>query len=438
MLFKRTAMVDDNRSLTRPFLRRRLLFVALALILCIVGVTIYFSQDEGESRRLQTGRANVPEAMGHRPPSDSIGPGALGTPIDVQVMTPVRRDLTYSITLPATLSPLYQTTLYAKVSGYLKWIGPDKGDWAKKDQVVAIIDAPEVEEQYQQAVADYKIKKITFERLDKVWKEAPEVIAKQDVDVAEAAYQGAKNLMQQRAALRDYTKVRAPFDGIITARFADPGALIQIATTSVTSAMPLFTLMDLETIRIYTNVPQEDTPAIKPGTTEAILTVNELPGRQFKGVVTRTTFALDPSTRSLLVEIDVSNTDHALQPGTYGQVTLLLHQKRNALVIPAGAIMTNGAGKSVFIVENDRAVMVPIRTGISDGRWVEVTEGLTGTEEVIAVGRAKLTEGAPVKASPYSLPEGKHAVQKFERRSATGSNDTPAPAATSTVPATKS
>ncbi|HMK21981.1 MAG TPA: hypothetical protein VK466_06580, partial [Terriglobales bacterium] len=132
-------------------------------------------------------------------------------PVDVQATKPTRQNLIYTVTLPANVAPLYQTTLYAKVSGYLKWIGPDKGDAVKKDQVVAIIDAPEVEEQYQQAVADYKIKKITFERLSKVWKESPDVIAKQDVDVAEAAYEGARDLMRQRAVLRDYTKVHAPY-----------------------------------------------------------------------------------------------------------------------------------------------------------------------------------------------------------------------------------
>jgi multidrug resistance efflux pump len=104
--------------------------------------------------------------------------------------------------------------------------------------VVAVIDAPEVEEQYQQAVSDYKIKKLTYERLAKVWKESPDVIAKQDVDVAEAAYQGARHLMEQRVVMRDYTKVRAPYDGIVTARFADPGSLIQIATSSAASAIP--------------------------------------------------------------------------------------------------------------------------------------------------------------------------------------------------------
>ena len=91
-----------------------------------------------------------------------------------------------------------------------------------------------------------------------MWKESPDVIAKQDVDVAEAAYQGAKHPMEQRDALRDYTKVRAPYDGTITARFADPGALIQVATASATGAIPLFTIMDLNTVRVYANVPQDN------------------------------------------------------------------------------------------------------------------------------------------------------------------------------------
>src|SRR6476659_6873844 len=136
-----------------------------------------------------------------------------GQPVDVQVIRATRRPVVYTITLPGNIAPLYQTTLYAKVSGYLKWIGPDKGDTVKKNQVLAIIDAPEVEEQYQQAIADYKIKKITYDRLSNVLKETPDVIAKQDVDVSEAALEGAKHLMEQRVALRDYTKVRAPYDG---------------------------------------------------------------------------------------------------------------------------------------------------------------------------------------------------------------------------------
>ena len=348
---------------------------------------------------------------------------AAPAPADVQVVTPVQRTVVYSITLPANIAPLYQTTLYAKVSGYLKWIGPDKGDWVKKDQVLAVIDAPEVEEQYYQAIADYKIKKLTYERLQKVWNETPDVIARQDVDIAQATYEGAKHYMEQRTALLAYTKVRAPYNGVITARFTDPGELIQIATTSATTAIPLFTIMNIETVRVYTNVPQDDAPLVKPDT-PTIVTVKELEGRQFKGTVTRSTLALDPSTRTMLVEIDIPNPDRILQPGTFAEVTLVLRNRPNALVIPPSALIASNGTRSVFIADQDRARLVPIRTGISDGRWIEIVEGLNGSEAVVVVGKSGLAEGTPLRVSPYNLPEGKQAVQKFERRSS-GAGPTP-------------
>ena len=339
-------------------------------------------------------------------------------PVDVQVTKPIRKDLVYTITLPANIAPLYQTTLYAKVSGYLKWIGPDKGDQVKKDQVVAIIDAPEVEEQYHQALADYKIKKITFDRLKNVWKESPDVIAKQDVDVAEAAYEGARNLMQQRAVMRDYMKVRAPYDGIITARFADPGALIQIATSSATNAIPLFTIMDLNTVRIYANVPQDDAPWVVPGKTKATVTVKELPDRTFTGTITRSTLALDPSTRSLLVELDLPNPDRVLRPGTFAEMAIGLREIRNALVLPPQAVNSIAKGKSLFIVDQGKAKSVAVQTGITDGKWIEITGGLQGDEDVVVVGKRQLLDESPVRMAPFQLPEAKPAQQKFDRRSA--------------------
>jgi RND family efflux transporter MFP subunit len=348
-------------------------------------------------------------------------PAPAGT-VDVQVTKPTRRDITYAISLSANVAPLYQTTLYAKVAGYLRWIGPDKGDRVAKGEVLAIIDAPEVEEQYEQALSDYKIKKLTYERLARVWKESPDVIAKQDVDVAEAAFESAKNVMEQRRVLRDYTKVRAPYAGIITARFVDPGALIQVATTSATGAIPLFTIMDLDTVRVYTNVPQDEAPLVKPGTTPAVVTVKELGGRQYRGTVTRVTLALDPASRTMLAEIDLPNPDHAIQPGISAEVTLSLRQSLNTLVIPPTAIVAGGKTKAVFIVDGGVARQVQIKTGITDGRWVEVVEGLTGNEDVVVVGKSRLTDGMAVTTAPYNLPEGKPAVQKFERRSSGGTN----------------
>jgi RND family efflux transporter MFP subunit len=405
------------------------MIAAVAVVLALALGTYLYSQRAGTS--------TAPDGSGTSSPIETHQttpqPGTLTdtAPVDVQVTKPTRRELVYTVTLPGNISPLYQTTLYAKVSGYLKWIGPDKGDAVKKHQVLAIIDAPEVEEQYEQSVADFKIKKITYERLAEVWKESPDVIAKQDVDVAESGYQSSKNLMQQRAALRDYTKVRAPYDGIITARFADPGALIQIATASATGAIPLFTIMDLNTVRVYTNVPQDDSAWVVPGKTKATVKVREQTGRSFTGTITRSTLVLDPSTRSLLVEIDLPNPDHALLPGTFVEVSLGLREIPNALVLPPQAVISGQKGKSVFIVDQGRAKSVPVQTGISDGRWIEITKGLSGEEDVVVVGKRKLLEGSPLQPSPFDLPEGKSAVQKFERRSA--GSTAPAPSTANTA-----
>lgn len=417
--------LEEQDSRSQSSNRRWLLIAAaVAIVALALGGYLYAQRTEEHG---PAGTGNAPSHDSYQDSTEAVPQGD-SQPVDVQIAKPTRRDLTYQVTLPANISPLYQTTLYAKVSGYLKWIGPDKGDVVKKDQILAIIDAPEVEEQYHQALTDYQIKKLTSDRLAKVWKQSPDVIAKQDVDVAEAASQGAKHLVDQRAALRSYTKVRAPYAGIITARFADPGALIQIATASSSGAIPLFTIMDLDTVRIYTNVPQEDSPWVVTGKTKATVSVAGLEGQSFAGTVTRSTLALDPSTRSLLVEIDLPNRDHALRPGTFVEVSLGLREIPNALVLPPQAIISGPTGKSVFIIEAGHAKSVPIETGISDGRWMEITSGLSGNDDVVVVGKRKLVEGSPVSPAPFNLPEGKSAIQKFERRSPGPSS---APASTS-------
>ena len=361
-------------------------------------------------RKEDTTNATPPE-NGNK--ADQIEPDAAGA-LPVQVINPERRDIAFTITLPANISPWYQATLYAKVPGYLKWMGADKGDAAKKGQLLAVIDAPEVEQQYQQAESDYKIKKLTYRRMYNVWKETPDVIAKQDVDVAEAAAEAAKHLRDNRRTMLDYTKVYAPFSGVITARFADPGTLIQSGERSATQAVPLYTIMDLATVRVYVSVPQEVALLAKPGV-PVVLSFKELPGQEFKGSITRTTEALDPATRTLLVEIDMPNKERQLQPGTFVSATLYLRQHPNALVIPPAAIVTSGShkGKSVFVIEQGKARLVPIKTDIDDGVSVEVVEGLTGNEDIVVVGKAGLAEGQAVKASAYNLPTGKPSSQKF-------------------------
>jgi len=332
--------------------------------------------------------------------------------LEVQVTKPLRRTVAATLRLPATVSPYSQTTLYSKVSGYLKTIHVDKGDPVRAGQVLAVIEDPELEERYQQAQSEYAIKKVTYERLSNVWKENPDVIAKQDVDLAEAAYLGAKHALEQLAAMLDYTKVRAPYNGIITARFVDPGALIQAATSSATQAVPLLTVMDTSILRFYVNVPQEDTPYVKKGTSVAIV-LKGIGGKTLEATVTRSTMSLDPGTRTMLVEIDVPNPGHALAPGMYAEVILTLRQHRDALVVPPAALVADNSSKAVFVIEQGVARKVPIKTDIDDGVWVEIASGLTGSEDVVVVGKSRLTDGVPAKASPYSLPAGKPSSQKY-------------------------
>jgi RND family efflux transporter MFP subunit len=342
-------------------------------------------------------------------------PGAVSSSsvaLPVQTLPVLRRDLARTLTLPGNVSPWLQATLYAKVPGYLKSMNADKGDVVKKGQLLAVLDAPEVEQQFQQADADYQIKRITFERLRNVWRENPDVIAKQDVDMAEAAAKASKHLRDSRRSMLEYTKVFAPFDGTVTARFADPGAFIPAATGSATQSSPFFTVMDLDTVRIYVSVPQEAALWANQGV-PAILTARELPGQEFRGAITRTTTAIDPSTRTLLVEIDLPNPNHRLRPGMFVTATLILEEHPQALALLPAALVSDNTGTSVFVVEGSSAKLVAVKTGLDDGMWVEAIEGLQENMEVVVVGKTGLTDGQAVRASPYSLPTGKPANQKM-------------------------
>lgn len=342
----------------------------------------------------------------------SAVPKESGSIPEVQVSKPLRRSVAATLRLPATVSPYSQTTLYSKVSGYLKTIHVDKGDSVRAGQVLAVIEDPELEERYQQAQSEYAIKKVTYERLSNVWKENPDVIAKQDVDLAEAASLGAKHALEQLAAMLDYTKVRAPYNGIVTARFVDPGALIQAAVSSATQAVPLFTIMDTAVLRFYVNVPQEDAPYVKKGTPVAIV-LKDLEGKTLEAAVTRSTMSLDPGTRTMLVEIDIPNPGRALAPGMFAEVILYLRRHQDALVVPPAALVSENSSKAVFVVERGIVRKVQVQTDIDDGVWVEITSGLTGAEDVVVVGKARLTDGIQAKASPYSLPSGQPSRQKY-------------------------
>src|ERR1019366_9032005 len=159
--------------------------------------------------------------------SRSDVPPALNPKTTVTVIRPQRQDIVRSITLPGDLVGLYESTLFSKVTGYLKTISVDKGDWVKKGQVLAEIEVPELEQRVMRATAGLQVARLTYERLQQVWKSDPRLVARQDVDIAEGKYLEAKAQMDELQAMSSYTHIVAPFDGVITGRFVDPGALIK-------------------------------------------------------------------------------------------------------------------------------------------------------------------------------------------------------------------
>jgi membrane fusion protein (multidrug efflux system) len=206
-----------------------------------------------------------------------------------------------TIQIPASVHGYIETPVYAKVAGYMKTIKVDKGDHVRKGDVIAIIESPETDKQVADALASYRLQLVTDRRYQYLLHS--QVIAQQDADNERALMLQAKATYGQELALQRYEIVTAPFDGIVTARYVDPGTLIPQSTTP-SSGNPIVAMATLSPLRIYANVPQSVATYVNDGDA-ATVTVNELPGRIFSGTVTRHPQALDQNTRTMLVEVDL-------------------------------------------------------------------------------------------------------------------------------------
>lgn len=324
----------------------------------------------------------------HSPQPDPPAPA----PQHVVVVRPSQGAVQRTITLPGDMVGFYQSNLYAKVTGYLKSIAVDKGDWVRTGQVLAVIEVPELEQQLARAQANLEIQRLTYQRLQSVWKSDPRLIARQDVDIAMGKYQEAKANADELVAMENYTRITAPFDGVITERFVDPGTLIhaggqQSETASMQgqarsgAAAPVVSIARLDKLRIYVYVPQNEVDAIREGM-PATVTVQGLASSHFSGTVVRFSHSLDLATRTMLTEIDLENPTHTLYPGMYANVTLVLQRHLDALRLPAAAVGGEQAHQ-VFLVRNKRLTEVPVTIGIDNGRYVEITSGVTNNDLVV-------------------------------------------------------
>jgi RND family efflux transporter MFP subunit len=329
---------------------------------------------------------------------------------------------TMSVTWPGTTEAFEQANIYARASGYISKREVDIGSRVKAGQLLVEITAPELDHQIaqaegtlaqlqaslQQATANRDLARVTWDRDAVLVQQGWATKQQGDTDrltlqSREAAISVADaNIKAQEAQLRVlhqqkiYQSVVAPFDGVITQRNVDVGALVQADATGGTF---LFTLMHSDTIRIQLYVPQDEALGVVPGV-QAVVHVPEMPGRDFPGTVTRIADALQPGTRTLLTEIDVPNPEHALTPGLYCYVELKIPRKTPSLVVPSEAVIFNRDGLSVAVVEDGVARIHPVTVVRDFGTTVEVSAGVKDGDQVILNPPVDLTDGRKVKVRP--------------------------------------
>lgn len=319
------------------------------------------------------------------------------------------------IVIPGDMQPYSDAPIFARTNGYLKKWYADIGANVKAGQVLAEIESPEVDQQLQQARADLataesnlNLAQVTATRYKDLLK--TDSVAQQDVDNANGNYEARKTTVESAQAnvkrlqdLQAFEKVYAPFDGVITARNTDVGQLIDSGSGGGTSR-ELFHIAAVNPLRVYVNVPQLDSPAIKPGL-HAELALTEFPGRRFQGTVVRSSGAIDNTTRTLLTEVDVENPAHLLKPGGYVEVHLKLPSPVSTFTLPVNATIFKSAGLQVAIVKDGKTIsLIPVTPGRDFGADMEIVAGLKGNESVVVNPADTLSEGETVRVAESPAP----------------------------------
>lgn len=323
------------------------------------------------------------------------------------------------IVLPGNMQPFTDAPIYARTNGYLKSWTADIGAHVKSGQLLAEIDSPEVDQQLQQARADVAtaqanlhLAEITATRYKDLLK--TDSVAQQDVDNASGNYdarrtavESAQSNVKRLEELQSFEKIYAPFDGVITARNTDIGALIDSGSSGGT-ARELFHIAAVNRLRVYVNVPEIYSPHVKPGE-HADLILTEFPGRKFAGTVVRDSGGIDPTTRTLLTEIDVNNPTGELKPGGYAEIHLGLPTSVTTFTLPVNATIFKSAGMQVATVKDGNTIQLKsITPGRDFGANIEIIAGLKGDESVVLDPPDSVTEGEKVRvASSEPRAQGK-------------------------------
>ena len=326
------------------------------------------------------------------PPMATVEP-----PLEVKVVRPHRGEIYRYITLPGEVHPLYNVTLFAKVSGYLQTLTVDKGDFAKAGDLIADIEIPELRAERSKFEAEVELASAEFQRATKVSIASATDEAKSNLAVAKAKLGMAKASLKYADTMLNYARITAPFDGIVTKRFVDPGAFIPAPNAADTpEAAAIINLTDFKTLRMQIPVPEMEVPHIALGQ-QVQFTAAALPGRRYEGTVTRFYYSLNEQTKTMLTEIQMPNPNLELRPGMLVSGRIRLERKEDALLAPVAALLLEKGNGFVFIAVEGRAKKVAVKTGFNDGTNVDISNGIKLEDTIILAGQQTLRDGQSVR-----------------------------------------
>jgi RND family efflux transporter MFP subunit len=359
----------------KPSTWRRGWLIAGGILLVFTGVFAYgmvSRHRNGATTRAETEQLAVPSVL---------------------VISPQRSAPSQEIVLPGNVQPFVSAPIYSRTNGYLKHWYVDIGARVKKGELLAEIETPEVDQQLEQsrsnlttAQANLKLAEITRNRYSGLL--ATHAVAQQDVDNASGTYDANKSIVEANQAnvkqletLQSFEKVYAPFDGIVTARNTDTGALIASGNSGGVKT-DLFHISQPGKLRVYINVPEQYSQAARPGLT-AELSLAEFPGRRFQGRLVRTSDSINESTRTLLAEVDVDNPSGELLSGSYTEVHLKVSGQSSSYLVPVSTLLFRSQGLQLAVVKNGSVLLTPVTPGHDFGDQIEIVSGLKGDESVI-------------------------------------------------------
>jgi RND family efflux transporter MFP subunit len=332
----------------------------------------------------------------------------------VSVVSPERTTPAQEIILPGNVQPFITSPIYARTNGYLQKWYVDIGAQVKQGELLAVIETPEVDQQVEQSLsnlntakANLALAEITKNRYEALLK--AHAVSQQDVDNAVGTYNANKAIVEasqanvkQLQALQSFEKVYAPFDGVVTARNTDIGDLINSGSSGGVKT-DLFHVAQPGKLRVYVNVPEEYSQGIKTGMT-AELALAEFPGRRFQGKLVRTADAINMTTRTLLIEIDVDNPTGTLLTGSYAEVHLKVPTQASTYLLPVNALIFRSEGLQVGIVKDGKATLSPVTPGHDFGNKIEVVSGLKANDQVIINPPDSIVSGQEVQIVQAKLP----------------------------------